>query len=158
MARDKIEEAIPLLVLPSHVEESIPQQPEACTMACAMKAIGLNDVKMSYDLLSGDIYATWQRIEIDPSTGAERSRILTAVVEPNKRAMQVLAGNDLNRARLLKVLPEEGWELRLTHVRSRWKQRKGQGRPGYVPPKPGEGTRRRARRTRSRMTAMTTED
>jgi hypothetical protein len=95
MVRDKIEEAIPLLVLPSHVEESIPQQPEACTMACAMKAIGLNDVKMSYDLLSGDIYATWQRIEIDPSTGAERfaSNWTTALAALHVGAGPALSGS-----------------------------------------------------------------
>jgi hypothetical protein len=123
-----------------------------------MKAIGLNDVKMTYDLLTGDVYASWQRTETDPQTGAERQRIFTAVVEPLKQAIQVLTANDLNRARLLKVLPEDGWTLALTHVQSRWKQRSHQGSPGYVRPKVDEGTRRRTRRTRSRMSAITTTE
>jgi hypothetical protein len=120
-------------------------------MACAAKAIGLENVKLSYDIIAGNVMAGWEVLDTDPKSGQQRPRIFHAVVEPLKEAVQILIATDIDKKRLARAMPQEGWELRLTDVGSRWKQRGHQTRPGYV--KPESTSKRKPHRTASRVYA-----
>ena len=151
--RDKQERSRAMPVLPEHVDQAVAQDPGACTMACAARAIGLDSVKLSYDIIAGNVMASWERLDVDPKTGEERPRVFHAVVEPLKEAVQILTATDLDKKRLARTMPAEGWMLRLTDVQSRWKQRGHESKPGYKKPRTGDTPRRKPRRTSSRMYA-----
>lgn len=142
--RSKTEERIALHVSRELVAASVAQDPQACTMACAGQAAGLDGVSFSYDMTSGDVVAAWDAVEVE--TGRVRHHV--AVVEPAKRAMQILVATDIDKKKLARIIPEEGWDLELANHESRYKQVTP---PGVYQRRTGESTRRKPRRTSSRM-------
>jgi hypothetical protein len=147
--RSKTEPRLTLHITRELAKEAKAQDPAGCTLACAGHAAGLDDVKFSFDMSSGDVVAAWDLLE--EKTG--RIRHHTAVVEPVKRAMQILVATDIDKKRLMRIIPDEGWYVELANHESRYKQAT---RPYKQTPqkRTGESPKRKPRRTSSRMTRI----
>jgi hypothetical protein len=142
--RSKIEERVSLHVTKELVEEAIAQDPRSCTLACAGHRAGLEGVSFSFDMTTGDVCAAWDELEDESG----RIRHHTAIVEPVKRAMQILVATDLDKGRLVRLIPEEGWDVELVSHESRYKQ---VSRPKAPQTRNGQSIKRKPRRTSSRM-------
>jgi len=129
------------------IEISTPQDKDRCSMANAARCDLQEDISMSYDLTTGDVIAVWQQRE------ADRIRLYSGNVEPNKLAMQILMGTDLDKDRLTRLCPDEGWSLTITRCESRfqqtWQGRDAEARKNRTETR-GTSTHRKPRRMYAR--------
>lgn len=125
---------------------SIPRDMDHCTVAKGMQEQCGIYPSIFYDFTTGDVIAVWQQ----PEEG--RIRNYSGIVEPNKLATQIVMGTDIDVKKLVRMCPDEGWELTVNRVESRFKQVSTNNRNPNR--NRGTSTKRKPRRVMARVSKV----
>jgi len=94
---------------PAHIAEAECQSTTRCTLARMGREVVGAEVQVAYDRKTGDVRMIWQK----------DSRTFDGIIEPAKRATQILLLTDTAKRELVGTCPIEGIPLIVTKVRSR---------------------------------------